>query len=166
MQISKDIIELFENGNLEKTIKIFVPASDNLEKVAKNAAIIISITDEEDSSYNESMSFDAHYDKAIFKKILFAIKDEVLQVEPEDDLTELYNDEYYIQFELDTNQYNDTSSTVFNNVVTLLKQEYERQEKERKESYKQSLVDLYDYYESEETAQELIFHLVHAKVAI
>lgn len=36
---------------------------------------------------------------------------------------------------------NSAVSTVFNNVVTLLKQEYERQEKERKESYKQSLVD-------------------------
>lgn len=152
MQISKDIIELLVDNDLTKTIKLFVPASENLEKVAKNAAIIISITDEEDSSYNESMSFDAHYDKAMFKNLLFTIKDEVLQVEPENDLTELYNDEYYIQFELDTNQYNDTSSTVFNNVVTLLKQEYERQEKERKESYKQSLVDLYNYYESEETA--------------
>ena len=44
---------------------------------------------------------------------------------------------------------NNAVSTVFN-IVAILKQEYERQEKERKESYKQSLVDLYDYYESEE----------------
>lgn len=80
MQISKDIIELLVDNDLTKIVKLFVPASDNLEKVAKNAAIIISITDEEDSSYNESMSFDAHYDKAIFKKLLLAIKDEVLQV--------------------------------------------------------------------------------------